>query len=305
VPVSSKPLQVRTLASLSQEQKQPKACGQEYTLADGGKVNSVGLPHKLETSPSDGGEWAEFSVDKWRSAVYGAKSFFQELLGDTTDFVGKRCDELGGCGEDGPLLVEVGCGTGEALLPLFSRAAYTCGMDCNPHFVEFCQQNVPEASQHCVRHLVGDAQHLGSLLETGLPKDWKVESRPKVVICVGNTMGIIPAEVRKNVYQEMLRVAGSNGYLVVVFRNGNKFGNAVQHFYHKNPQLCGKFTGECIDLDACNLKTPSGYSTHWTKPDEARAIFEHEIGCEVVEVLEKGNGVLVACRARGSTKSID
>ena len=29
---------------------------------------------------------------------------------------------------------------------------------------------------------------------------------------------------------------------------------------------------------------------HWTKPQQARAIFEEEIGVEVVELLEKGSG---------------
>mmetsp|Transcript_97784 Transcript_97784/g.252878 ORF Transcript_97784/g.252878 Transcript_97784/m.252878 type:complete len:600 (+) Transcript_97784:70-1869(+) len=271
-------------------------CGQEYVLADGKKVHLVGLPRKLETSPSDGGEWAEFSVEKWRSAVYTAKSFFQDLFVDTTDFIGKLCDELGGCSEGGPLVVEVGCGTGEALLPLMDRARYTCGVDFNPHFVEFCRQNVPQEHQERVRHIIGDAQELNTLLKNELPPAWVDENRSKIAICVGNTIGIMPPEVRKNVYEQMKLLAGVHGYMVVVYWNGNRFGDAVQNFYHKNPQLCGKFTGECIDLDTCTLTTPSGYCTHWTKPEEARAIFEKEVGAEVTALLEKGNGVLVAGR---------
>merc|ERR1712113_1045961 len=84
------------------------------------------------------------------------------------------------------------------------------------------------------------------------------------------------------------------GIFAVVYWNGNRFGDAVQNFYHKNPQLCGHFTGECIDLDTCTLTTPSGYRTHWTKPEEARKVFQKEIGAEVVRLEEKGNGVLVA-----------
>jgi SAM-dependent methyltransferase len=278
-------------------------CGQAYVLSDGRKVHLVGLPRKLETSPSDGGEWAEFSVEKWRSAVYTAKSFFQELFIDTTDFIGNLCDEVGGPGNTGPLLVEVGCGTGEALLPLMGRARYTVGVDFNPHFVEFCQQNVPEEYQDRVRHIVGDAQELPTLLHNELPQAWVEDDRPKIVICVGNTIGIMPPDVRKNVYQQMKSLAGRHGYMVVVYWNGNRFGDAVQNFYHKNPQLCGKFTGECIDLDTCTLTTPSGYCTHWTKPEEARAIFEEEVGVEVTGLLEKGNGVLVAGRVRDARSS--
>eukprot|EP00928_Gymnodinium_smaydae_P022064 TRINITY_DN18654_c0_g1_i1.p1 TRINITY_DN18654_c0_g1~~TRINITY_DN18654_c0_g1_i1.p1 ORF type:complete len:636 (-),score=140.84 TRINITY_DN18654_c0_g1_i1:30-1682(-) len=274
------------------------SCGQEYTLADGRKVHLIGLPRKVETSPVDGGEWAEFSVEKWRSAVYTAKSFFQELFVDTTDFIGKLCDELGGLSDSGPLVVEVGCGTGEALLPLADRARYVCGMDFNPHFIEFCRQNVPSVVQDRVRHLVGDAQELDTLLKNELPESWTAPSRPKVVICVGNTIGIMPKEVKVNVYEQMKNIAGENGYMVVVYWNGNRFGDAVQNFYHKNPQLCGKFTGSCIDLETCTLTTPSGYCTHWTKPEEARAIFEKDVGVTVTGLLEKGNGVLIAGRMR-------
>jgi len=267
------------------------------------EVNSVDLPEKNVSVPEkeeNSKDWETFSVEKWQSAVYTAKSFFTELFEDTTDFVGKLCDKL-----DDPLLVEVGCGTGEALVPLFTqvgksqpRVRYSCGMDFNPHFIKFCQDEVKAEDQGNVRHLVGDAQQLISLINNGLPAEWDAPNRPKVVMCVGNTVGIMPAEIRKNVYQQMKEMAGVDGYMVVIFWNGNRFGDAVQNFYHKNPQLCGPFTGESIDLDTCTLTTPSGYCTHWTKPEEARAIFEKEIGIEVVEVLEKGNGVLVAGRVR-------
>lgn len=284
--------------------KDTKAEIQKGTKVVDTKVVDAKEPEK-KPNDDQGSEWENFSVEKWRDAVYTSRSFFSELFIDTTNFVGKLCDDLGGNGADGPLLVEVGCGTGEALVPLFThadgntpRAAYTCGMDFNPHFIKYCREQVAEEDQANVRHLVGDAQELITLINEELPSEWKVQSRPKVVICVGNTVGIMPPDIRKNVYQQMKDLAGVDGYVVVVYWNGNRFGDAVQNFYHKNPKLCGKFTGECIDLDTCTLRTPSGYCTHWTKPEEARAIFEEEIGVEVVEVLEKGNGVMVAGRIR-------
>lgn len=274
-----------------------RTSGQDYELADGRKVKLIGLPTR-RTDDGAGGEWSEFSVDKWRSAVYTAKSFFQDLFVDTTDFIGKLCDELGGKGPDGPLLVEVGCGTGEALLPLFDRAPYVCGVDFNPKFVEFCSQNVAHQYKDRVRHIVGDASDLINLLKAELPAEWVDDKRPKVITCVGNTIGIIPPEIRKEVYQQMMKLAGPNGYFVIVYWNGNTFGEAVQHFYHKNPQLCGPFTGESINLETQTLTTPSGYCTKWTGPEEARDIFEREIGAEVHLLEEKGRGVLVAGRLR-------
>ena len=108
----------------------------------------------------------------------------------------------------------------------------------------------------------------------------------KVVICVGNTIGIMPPEVQATVYDQMMRVGGTDGAFVIVYWNGNKFGEACQNFYSKNPQLCGEFKGDSIDISTCTLVTPAGYRTHWTKPDEARGIFEGEIGAEIIDLVE-------------------
>ena len=70
----------------------------------------------------------------------------------------------------------------------------------------------------------------------------------------------------------MAEVAGDDGLVVVIYWSASCFGDACQNFYYKNPQLCGKFTGDCIDFDNCNLKTPSGYSTHWSSLEEVRGI---------------------------------
>jgi len=155
----------------------------------------------------------------------------------------------------------------------------------------------PQHKNH-VKHIHGDATGLISLLQEKLPSTWVDDKRPKVVTCVGNTVGIIPPDVRKLVYQQMMKLAGPNGYFVIVYWNGNTFGDAVQHFYHKNPQLCGPFKGDSIDLDTQTLTTPSGYYTKWTGPEEAREIFEKEIGADVLLLEEKGRGVLVAGRMR-------
>jgi len=261
-----------------------------------------GPPARPPVAPRPANEdWASFSVEQWRSAAYCSKSFFAQLSEDTTDFIGGLCDELGGAGEHGPLLVEVGCGTGEALLPLSvgagARCRFALGMDFNPAFISYCREAVPEECRSRVKHLVGDASDLVGLCHRELPVEWLAGGRPKVVTCVGNTIGIMPQEVRAKVYQQMMELAGTDGYMVVVYWNGNRFGDAVQNFYYKNPQLCGEFTGASVDFDTCTLTTPSGYSTHWTKPEEARHIFETEIGARVVKLQESGNGVLVAGRA--------
>jgi hypothetical protein len=63
----------------------------------------------------------------------------------------------------------------------------------------------------------------------------------------------------------MAELAGPEGVAIMIYWNAKWFGDATQNFYHKNPDLCGKFTGDCIDLEKVVLTTPSGYTTHWTR----------------------------------------
>jgi len=241
----------------------------------------------------DGGDWAEFDVSKWRDAISGPTAYHHQLYKDTTDFIRACGDSIGGASQS--LVVEMGSGTGDALLPLSDHFKYCVGIDFNPTFVNFSKsQRIPEKHGN-VRFITGDACELGRVLACEVP-EWSSDSR-KVVTCVGNTIGIMPAEIREAVYQEAARVAGKSGIVVMVYWNGHKFGDAVQHFYHANPQLCGEFDGSAIDLSTCTLTCPSGYTTHWTTPEEARSLIEG-MGLEVVSVEESSDrvGVMVAYR---------
>lgn len=70
----------------------------------------------------------------------------------------------------------------------------------------------------------------------------------------------------------MKELAGDQGIIIVGFWNGNKFGEALQYFYHKHPELCGSMKGAKIDFEDRHLDTAEGYHTHWTTPEEARKV---------------------------------
>eukprot|EP00045_Choanoeca_perplexa_P008111 m.74368 g.74368 ORF g.74368 m.74368 type:complete len:551 (+) comp14357_c0_seq1:166-1818(+) len=285
---------VETDQSLGYSRDSLTKVGQQYKLDDGKNVHLLGHPKRIKTSPSTGGDWAEFSVKKWRSAVFTTKSFFNQLYEDTTEFLTKYIEQLGG--SDSVCLIEVGCGTGEALIPLYDRAKYCIGVEINEDFVEFCEQQTSERYSDKVGFVCGDAEELSALLQGSAYKEF-LKGTKKVVTCVGNTIGIIPEPKKSAIYKAMMDLAGPDGVVVTVYWNGNEFGAAVQHFYATNPQLCGAFEGSHIDIINCTLETPSGYATKWTKPEEARRILQG-FNADVLEVSAQGRGVLTAFRRK-------
>jgi hypothetical protein len=175
-------------------------------------------------------------------------------------------------------------------------------VDFNKEFIDFCKEHTVSRDKAKSHYLQGDACQLYDLLRAEFPTTPRRGSRgvefwddTRIVACVGNTIGIIPEQLRESVYQQMAEVAGYDGVLVMVYWNARWFGDACLNFYHANPSLCGPFEGESVDFKNTTLTTPMQYKTKWTSVDEARDVMEG-LGLEIISLREKGKGVFVAAR---------
>ena len=93
----------------------------------------------MDGAPPD---WSEFSVEKWRNAVFTSKAYFSKLYIDTNSFLLKYVDSVHTTTKTKPSVIEVGCGTGESLLPVArsGRVGACLGVDINPKFITFCNE---------------------------------------------------------------------------------------------------------------------------------------------------------------------
>lgn len=205
------------------------------------------------------------------------------------------------------VIIEVGCGTGDVIGSMNHQAkadgvsaVVPCiGIDINSDFVDFCRKqynrhddndeegdgsgdkeskcdssNNPNGTsssgdQPCEFHLA-DALSMADWYEArGLREKY---SKP-LVICVNNTLNIMPQALRGAVVDQMLAVAGPDGLCMVSYWNGNFFSHAVMNYYKKNQPLCGEFdVHKHVDWDSRVLVTPTNYSTHWQTPQEVQLL---------------------------------
>jgi hypothetical protein len=186
------------------------------------------------------------------------------------------------------------------LKPFHGNLKYVIGTDINPRFVEYCNQQTDMKHRSTVKHVLCDVTCMNESL-TQVNEDVKSffagQTTNNCVICVGNTIGILPQPIKDIAYQQMAELAGENGVAIMVFWNGNQFGNAIQHFYAPNKKLCGGVEGAAIDWERRTMVTRTGYSTKWTLLEEAKVIFAG-YGLDILDIKEQGNGVLVAFRQR-------
>mmetsp|Transcript_6873 Transcript_6873/g.16751 ORF Transcript_6873/g.16751 Transcript_6873/m.16751 type:complete len:618 (+) Transcript_6873:121-1974(+) len=243
---------------------------------------------QISTSVSDDTErevWEFMTPMAWHKSVADKDSVFRPTYQATIDALRKTAEEGGY-----DVILEVGCGTGDIIGEMNAQKALRTsismsnvkgsqqaapamvtipciGVDINKEFVDFCKKQHPHESCEFV---VADALKL---------QEWWKEAghaekyRKPLVICVNNTLNIMPHELRGGVVDQMIAVAGSEGLCMVSYWNGYFFAHAVMNYYKKNAQLCGEFeVHKHVDWDKRILITPTNYMTHWQTPLEVQAL---------------------------------
>ncbi len=97
------------------------------------------------------------------------------------------------------VVLDLGCGTGENIVPLAKRGARVIGLDISPELVDLSRQRLRSAG-------VEAALRVGSAYDTGLP-DQSVE----VIFCIALIHHLDIAAVR----DEMLRILTRDGVIIL------------------------------------------------------------------------------------------
>ncbi len=239
--------------------------------------------------------WEFMTPMAWHKSIADKDSVFRPTYQATIDSLRKTAEEGGY-----DVILEVGCGTGDIIGEMnaqqvlrtsitasstsstntkavaaaanaaaaSSMTTIPCiGVDINKEFIDFCRKQHPHES---CEFIVADALKL---------HEWWKESgnaqkyRKPLVICVNNTLNIMPHELRGGVVDQMIAVAGKEGLCMVSYWNGHFFAHAIMNYYKKNSQLCGEFqVHKHVDWDKRILITPTNYMTHWQTPLEVQAL---------------------------------
>jgi len=236
--------------------------------------------------------WAAMDVSGWKDTISkNSDTIFGRLYGDTLTFIERQIEQ-----GSHDVVVEIGCGTGEIIGSLAGVHIPRIGIDINPGFIDDCKATYGDS----VGWHVADATRLQEWwCEAGFDKF----KRP-LILCVNNTIMIMPECIRGLVVQSMIDVAGTEGRCLMSFWSGNHFKLGVEGYYAKNPSLCGEFDPTSPDhVDHSNriLTTPSGYSSRWLLGEEVAEFFKSSTSAtvpfngteaEVPRQIDPSNGAL-------------
>ncbi|MDG6985711.1 MAG: class I SAM-dependent methyltransferase [Nitrososphaerota archaeon] len=227
-------------------------------------------------------------------------------------------------GKEGISIVEIGCGTGRVLSnispnpELLNRLVCAIGVDKSWPMIEVARKNLQKTNSRFLAEktsfLLMDATDLRRFFPDGdvrsrvigsLPMNndvlhivrTKYKSSRKIVCCLLNTIGIVSANARATLIDNMVACAGSKGILVVSVFSHRAFKKHAPLLYGSMPGVIGErgLRREYFNFKSATFSAKSYYS-HWFKNEEiTNLLTEH--GCKLVRHVELANmGALFTAR---------
>ena len=251
-------------------------------------------------------KWKSLRARDWHDAVYNPErgTFFDELVGRTVEYLEARARDIEIKTGYPVVFVDIGCGTGTILTRLLEKmpSNHALGIDINEDFVLFARENADKKIEN-LEFLQGDCQNLLEIIGERM----STLEGPHAVLTfsVNNTHGVLPEDVEKEINHQVEKaIQKYHGLFVMGLWNATHFGTALQHFYLRNPDLCGELDdGQAIiDWEDTRLITSAGYRTKWfNKTEVIDKLRSNE--WDLLDIQEEGLGILACVKPKEIVES--
>tara|TARA_B100000686_G_C16462232_1_gene797742 strand:- start:2 stop:751 length:750 start_codon:yes stop_codon:yes gene_type:complete len=98
-----------------------------------------------------------------------------------------------------------------------------------------------------------------------------------IVMCLYNTLGVIPSDKRQMFVDNMKQIAGKNGLVIITAFNGDDFGFVAPKIYHPMLPMIRKIDDDSFDIENRVFQNSLGFRSQWFTKNELKSILHSEI----------------------------
>jgi len=179
-------------------------------------------------------------------------------------------------------IIDMGAGTGRVLFAL--------DKNLNNNSLEFIGVEVSEpmlerANQKNQTHnTLSNIEFLKhDLTESNLPEYFE-SSGSAIVMCLYNTLGVIPSDKRQMFVDNMKRIAGDDGLTILTAFNGDNFGFVAPKMYHPMMPMIKQIDDNSFDEKNRIFQNNLGFCSQWFKQNELKSLLRTEVDPIPIEV---------------------
>lgn len=204
-----------------------------------------------------GEAWDDMSSDYDRSVENNPDHVISNFIDQEIRITSEICKKII-TSEKKFTIIDLGSGTGRVLFALqeiLGDSVSYCGLDASKPMVDLSNMKKSKLSLDLISFLHYDVTN---------PKiDEIFDDSTKIVMCMYNTIGVIPAERRKQFFENVKNLAGKDGLCLISAFNGDNFSFVAPKIYHPMKQMVKRIDDDSFDEQKVAFRNSLGYYSQW------------------------------------------
>ena len=170
-------------------------------------------------------------------------------------------------------IIDMGSGTGRvifSLLPILGEFITYCGFDSSKHMIELSSQK--KQSQFKKNNKILFLNH--DVTDPGIDQFFENDDSVKIVMCMYNTIGVIPETKRVEFFENMTRIAGKDGAVLISAFNGDDFAFIAPKLYNPMKKMVKQIDKDSFDEKRLAFRNKLGYYSQWFKKNQVLELLQ-------------------------------
>ena len=218
--------------------------------------------------------WDDLAVDYDKSVEDNQTPIITNYLKREIEILTSICSNIT-TSDKNYSIIDMGAGTGRVLFALDknlkNNSLEFIGVEVSEPMLERAnQKNQTHNTLSNIEFLKHD------LTESNLSEYFE-SSRPAIVMCLYNTLGVIPSDKRQMFVDNMKRIAGDDGLTILTAFNGDNFGFVAPKMYHPMMPMIKQIDDNSFDEKNRIFQNNLGFRSQWFKNNELKSLLRTEV----------------------------
>lgn len=179
-------------------------------------------------------------------------------------------------------IIDMGAGTGRVIFSLDEKLQNN---SVQFYGVEVSDSMIKHANQKKQNHKGNtNIQFLKYDLRDPNLSEYFKSKTVKVVMCLYNTLGVIPSDKRHLFVENMIRIAGNNGLVVITVFNGDDFSFVAPRLYNPMLPMIKQIDEDSFDEENRIFQNRLGFHSQWFTQNELKSLLHSNVEAIPIDV---------------------
>ena len=218
--------------------------------------------------------WDDLAADYDKSVEDNQTPIITNYLKREIEILTSICNDITNSAKNYSI-IDMGAGTGRVLFGLDknlqNNSIKFIGVEVSgPMLNRANQKNQTHNTSSNIEFLKHD------LIESNLPEYFE-STENTIVMCLYNTLGVIPSDKRQMFVDNMRSIAGDDGLTIITAFNGDNFGFVAPKMYNAMMPMIKQIDNNSFDEQNRIFQNNLGFRSQWFTQTELKSLLRTEI----------------------------